>query len=134
MNCHGENIISHNSHFIFSFHIPISHSHFTLRISYFTFYVSLLFVVLLKLKINIFSKAQLKVVALLAGLLLLNYGWVKGVAPLFMRLPFSVKVNALVDAGVKSAVLMAVALVSCYYWHISEEVNQLIRKALRVKC
>lgn len=102
-------------------------------ISYFTFYVCLLLVVLLKLKINIFSKAQLKVVALLAGLLLLNYGWVKWINPLFTGLPFSTTVNALLDAGLKSVVLMAVTLVICYFWHISEDVNGLIRKALHIK-
>ena len=102
-------------------------------ISYFTFYVSLLIVVLLKLKINIFSKAQLKVAALFAGLLLLNYGWVKWIYPLFMGLPFSLKVNTLIDAGVKSVVLMALTLVTCYFWHISEDINNLIRKTLHIK-
>lgn len=102
-------------------------------ISYLTFYVSLLIVVRLKLKINIFSKAQLKVVIVLAGLLLLNYGWMKWIFPLFTNLPFSAKANTLIDAGVKSCILSAITLVSCYYWHISEDVNNLIRKALRVK-
>lgn len=102
-------------------------------ISYFTFYVSLLIVVLLKLKINIFSKAQLKVVALLAGLLLLNYGWVKWIYPLFMGLPFSLKANTLIDAGMKSVVLMVLTLVTCYFWHISEDINNLIRKTLHIK-
>ena len=102
-------------------------------ISYFTFYVSLLVVVMLKLKINIFSKAQLKVLVLIAGLLLLNYGWVKWVYPLFMHLPFSVRANTLIDAGLKSCILSAVTLVACYYWHISEDVNNLIRKTLHIK-
>ena len=102
-------------------------------ISYFTFYVSLLVVVMLKLKINIFSKAQLKVLVLIAGLLLLNYGWVKWVYPLFMHLPFSVRANTLIDAGLKSCILSAVTLVACYYWHVSEDVNNLIRKTLHIK-
>lgn len=102
-------------------------------ISYFTFYVCLLVVVLLKLKINIFSKAQLKVLALLAGLLLLNYGWVKWVNPLFVGLPFSLKADTLIDAGVKSIVLIVVTFVICYFWHISEDVNGLIRKMLHIK-
>ena len=102
-------------------------------ISYFIFYVCLLVLVWMKLNINIFSKAQLKVVALFAGLLLLNFGWVKWINPLFMGLPFPMKADALIDAGVKSCLLLAVTIIVCYYWHISEDVNNLIRKALRIK-
>lgn len=102
-------------------------------LSYLMFYLCLLLVVRVKLDINILSVAQIKVLALVVVLLLLNFGWVKAVAPLFIKLPFSETVNALLDAGVKSVVLMAVTLVICYFWHISEDVNGLIRKALHVK-
>jgi len=102
-------------------------------ISYFTFYACLMVLVWTKLNINIFSKAQLKVLVLLAGLLLLNYGWVKWIYPQFMSLPFSIKADALIDAGAKSCLLLAITIVTCYYWHISEDVNNLIRKALRIK-
>jgi O-antigen/teichoic acid export membrane protein len=101
--------------------------------SYLTFYICLLLVVRIKMDINIFSVAQIKVLVLVAALLLLNFGWVKVLSPLVMRLPFSPTVNALVDAGVKSIVLMAISVGVCYFWHISEEVNRLIRKALRIK-
>ena len=97
------------------------------------FYLCLLLVVRVKLDINILSVAQIKVLALVVVLLLLNFGWVKAVAPLFMKLPFSETINVLVDAGLKSVVLMAVTLVVCYFWHISEDVNGLIRKALHIK-
>lgn len=102
-------------------------------ISYFTFYACLMVLVWTKLNINIFSKAQLKVLVLLAGLLLLNYGWVKWIYPQFMSLPFSIKADALIDAGGKSCLLLAITIVTCYYWHISEDVNNLIRKALHIK-
>ena len=102
--------------------------------SYLTFYLCLLIVVRTKLNINILSKAQLKVIALVAGLLLLNFGWVKGIAPVFMKLPFSQTANAMADAMVKSVLLMGVTFVVCYFWHISEEINQLIRKMLRINC
>jgi hypothetical protein len=92
-----------------------------------------LLVVRVKLDINILSLAQVKVVVLVVALLLLNFGWVKVLFPLFMRLPFTPTVNALVDAGVKSLVLMAVSVGVCYFWHISEELNRLIRKALHIK-
>lgn len=100
-------------------------------ISYLTFYLCLLFVVRIKLNINILSEAQIKVLALIAGLLLLNFGWVKGIFPLFTKLPFSLTANALIDALVKSVFLMVVTVVVCYFWHISEDVNRLIRKMLR---
>jgi O-antigen/teichoic acid export membrane protein len=102
-------------------------------LSYLIFYLCLLLVVRVKLDINILSVAQIKVLALVVVLLLLNFGWVKAVAPLFMKLPFSETINVLVDAGLKSVVLMAVTLVVCYFWHISEDVNGLIRKALHIK-
>ena len=102
-------------------------------LSYLMFYLCLLLVVRVKLDINILSVAQIKVLALVVVLLLLNFGWVKAIAPLFMRLPFSETINVLVDAGLKSVVLMAVTLVVCYFWHISEDVNGLIRKALHIK-
>ena len=102
-------------------------------ISYLIFYLCLLIVVRVKLNINILSTAQLKVIALAAGLLLLNFGWVKGIAPLFMKLPFSMTANALVDAVVKSMLLIVVTVGACYYWHISEDINRLIRKMLRIR-
>ena len=102
-------------------------------ISYLTFYLCLLIVVRTKLNINILSKAQFKVVALVLGLLLLNFGWVKGIAPFFMKLPFSQTTNAMVDAVVKSILLTGVTIVVCYYWHISEDINRLIRKMLRIE-
>ncbi len=102
-------------------------------ISYLTFYLCLLLVVRVKLNINILSAAQLKVIALVAGLLLLNFGWVRIIAPLFMKLPFSITANAIVDATVKSVFLMLVTVVVCYFWHISEDINRLIRKMLRIR-
>jgi O-antigen/teichoic acid export membrane protein len=102
-------------------------------ISYLTFYLCLLLVVRVKLNINILSAAQLKVIALVAGLLLLNFGWVRIIAPLFMKLPFSATANAIVDATVKSVFLMVVTVAVCYFWHISEDINRLIRKMLRIR-
>ncbi|MBR3550397.1 MAG: polysaccharide biosynthesis C-terminal domain-containing protein, partial [Bacteroidales bacterium] len=102
-------------------------------LSYLTFYLCLLLIVRIKMDINILSMAQLKVLALILGLLVLNFGWVKGIAPLFMKLPFSVKANAIVDAVVKSTVLMVASVGICYFWNISDEVNRLVRKMLRIK-
>lgn len=102
-------------------------------LSYLTFYLCLLLLVRIKLNINILSISQLKVAALVAGLALLNKGWCTFLTPAFMKHPFSTTVAALSDAVVKSVFLMAVTAVVCYYWHISEDVNRLIRKTLRIK-
>ncbi len=101
--------------------------------SYLTFYLCLLIVIRIKLDINILSVAQLKVVALIAGLLLLNFGWVKLITPLFMKLPFSMLMDTMADATFKSLVLLVVSVGLSYSWHISEDLNSLVRKVLRIK-
>ncbi len=101
-------------------------------LSYLTFYVCLLLLVRIKLNINILSFGQLKVLVLMAGLLLLNYGWGTILTPVFLKIPVSTIVSTLLDAVVKSVFLMAVTAAVCYYWHVSEDVNRLIRKTLRI--
>ncbi len=101
--------------------------------SYFTFYLCLLLMVRWKMGISIFSKAQLKVAALFVGLFLLNLGWASIVFPLLQKLPFSATANVLIDALLRSAVIMIVAGIICYYWNISEEINKIICKTLRIK-
>ena len=102
-------------------------------VSYLVFYLCLLLVVRIKLNINIFSKSHLKVLVLIGGFLLLNMAWVNLFSPLFQKLPFSQLVSTLSDAVVKSLFLMLATGVVCYYWHISEDINRLNRKALFFK-
>jgi O-antigen/teichoic acid export membrane protein len=102
-------------------------------ISYTAYYIFLLAIVRGKLKVSIFSKPQLKVIALIAFLFLLNFGWQQLLCPLFLQLPVSEKTALITDAVVRSVVLMAIAVVICYYWKISEEINRLIRKTLHIK-
>jgi len=102
-------------------------------LSYIAFYTCLLVLVRVKLNINILSMNQIKVLLLIAGLLLLNFAWVKFLTPLFMQLPFSEMMNIMSDAVVKTLILLVVAVGGCYYWHISEDINRLIRKTLRIK-
>lgn len=102
--------------------------------SYFIYYVCLLFLVRKKMDVNIFSMNQLKIIALMALLCLLNYVWSAGISPLFFHLIQSAKVAAIVDAIIKSTAFMALSVFICYRWHISEEINKLIRtKILRKK-
>lgn len=103
-------------------------------LSYLIYYLSLLFLVRIKLNINIFSVRHLKVVILIASVILLNIGWSMLAFPLFMRF-FSVeKVAILADAIVRTSFLAAVAASICYLWNISDEISHLIRvKVLRKK-
>lgn len=103
-------------------------------ISYFIYYLCLLCLVYVKLNVNIFSKAQLKIISLVFFLFLMNYGWTKWMFPLSSQVFQSAKVAAITDAIVKTAVFMALSVLICYHWHISEEINKLIRtKILRKK-
>ncbi len=102
-------------------------------ISYFAFYLCLLLILRLKLGISIFSRSQLKVIILTAGLVLLNLAWVQILSPLFLKLPFSSTANALSDAIVRSVFLMMAATGVCYFWNISDDINRIIRKVLHIK-
>ena len=102
-------------------------------ISYIFFYVSLLFVVKFKLNIQIFSKAQLKIIALIIILLVSNYTWAHLVSQNLSNLPLNGLYVNIIDAFVKSLLLAAIALTITYKWNISLDVNRLIEKTLRIK-
>jgi len=103
-------------------------------ISYFVYYVCLLWLVHVKLDVNIFSKRQMKVLVLVVVLWLMNFGWANIINPLFLKLIQNVKIAMLSDAVVKTTVLALASVLICYYWTISNEVNHLIRsKILRIK-
>lgn len=102
--------------------------------SYLIFYICLVWLVHYKTTVNIFSKNQLKVIALLVVLFLLNSIWTSVVSPLFFHVIHSEQIAALTDAVVRTMLLMVVSVLICYFWTISEEVNKLIRtKLLRKK-
>lgn len=101
--------------------------------SYSTFYLCLLLMVRWKMGISIFSKAQLKVALLMAGLYLLNIGWTHTIYPLFQKLPFSTTASTLIDAAMRTIVMIVAAGLGCYFWKISEEINRIICKTLKIK-
>ncbi len=100
-------------------------------ISYLVFYLCLIVVVKFKINIGIFSKSHLKVLALMAGLVLLNYLCVSFIQPIFFKLPWSSTIVMFAETIVRSAFLLFVSIIGCYKWNISEEINKIIRKALR---
>jgi peptidoglycan biosynthesis protein MviN/MurJ (putative lipid II flippase) len=71
-----------------------------------------------KLNLHPFSINMLKIFAVIAGILLLNYA-----------LP--TVTNLLIDSLYRTAVLAGLAGVSVYYWRISEDINSVIKSFLR---
>lgn len=102
-------------------------------ISYLVFYCFLLILVKAKLDINIFSMNHLKVLALMAGLVLLNYLCISFFQPFFYKLPCSHTVATFIETIVRSGFIMVVSIIGCYKSNISEEINRIIRKAFRLK-
>lgn len=76
-----------------------------------------------RMKVNVFSFPQLKLVTLIVLLLLLNMAWCHWVAPL---IPLSVVAGAIV----KTAILGSLACFAVYIWKISPSVNEIIDKWL----
>lgn len=100
-------------------------------ISYLLFFISLLFVVYVKLGINIFSIAQLKVAAITAGLWLLNMVFTKSLTPAILNIMDNSLLINIIEAVVRSSVLLLLATFVTYKWNVSNEVNLLINKVLR---
>ena len=94
-------------------------------LAYIVYFTLMLAYVWRKLRVSLFSAGQMKVVAMMALLLLLNAAWRQWVAPLIG--------NILVDAVVKTAVLGGAAALVTYCWRISPTVNNLMDKVLRRK-
>ena len=102
-------------------------------ISYTLFYLLLLVLVKNKLGINILTSAHMKVVLILSGLILLNFLCQNLIGPVFYRLPWSDKVSFFTESIVRSLFLLVVSVFVCYKWKISDEINNIIRKTLRIK-
>lgn len=101
-------------------------------LSYLIFYCCLLILVKAKLNINIFSIAHLKILALMAGLVLLNYLCTKFIQPIFFKLPCSHTAATYIETLVRNAFIMAVSIIGCYKCNISEDINRIIRKVFRL--
>jgi O-antigen/teichoic acid export membrane protein len=83
-----------------------------------------------KLHISPFSLPQLKVVAVIAILLILNAVWVRFLTPIFIKLPLAPIGKGALDRGLCTLLLVAIGMFIVYYWNISESVNEEIRKLL----
>lgn len=102
-------------------------------LAYLLYYVIMLVFMRYLLHINIFSRAQLKVLAVVAGMyaanLLCTVTLTKEVFRLFgMSLPVQIAEGAL-----RTAAIVSLGAAATYYWKISGEVNGLIEKIFRRK-
>ena len=102
-------------------------------ISYTLFYLFLLILVKSKIGINIFSLAHIKIVIILSGLVLLNYLCQSFIGPVFHRLPLSDTATLFAESIIRSLFLLGVSIVVCYKWKVSDEINNIIRKTLKIK-
>jgi hypothetical protein len=102
-------------------------------LSYTLFYLLLLILVKIKLGINILSLAHVKVIVLLIGLVIMNHLCQRYIGPVFFKLPCSEKVAFFAESIVRSLFLLMASIWVCYKWNISDEINRIIRKALRIK-
>lgn len=92
--------------------------------AYLLYYVLLLGYLWWRLKVSVFSPGQLKTVALIVALLLLDWAWSHWLTPAF-------GMPVIVGAVVKTAVLGSLAAAGVYFWRISPTVNGMVTKVLR---
>lgn len=93
--------------------------------SYALYFVLLLGYIGWRLRVNILSWGQLKVVALTGVLWAMNWVWVRFATPLFG----SGMGGVVADAAAKTLLLMAAATGLIYWMKISSEINNIIKKS-----
>ena len=103
-------------------------------VSYLVYYLLLLGIVQWKIKVSLFSFGQIKIVAVLLGLFLLNWLWELGLAPLFAKLPFNEVINIVLNRLTCSVMMLVIGVTAVYKLKISEQVNLIADKAMsRIK-
>lgn len=101
---------------------------FSNMISYFIYFSLLLFVVKVKLNVNVFSKAHLKVLILLIGLYLTNSLLLAINAPIVSKISINPLIINIIEAILRTSVIVVLATFVTYKWKISRDVNVLIYK------
>ena len=94
-------------------------------LAYIVYNIVLLLFIGRRLKVNILSVGQLKMLVIIGVLMLLDWIWNRWVGP---ALPLSV----IAAAVVKTVVLGCFAAIAVYAWRISPTVNEMVRKTLHL--
>ena len=98
-------------------------------LSYLLYFLLLLGYLWWRLKVSLFSAAQMKVLVLMAAGYGLNLLWTHTLTPLITY--HSSPVTLLVDALLKTAVLAALLAVAVYAWRVSPTVNAMVDGKLK---
>lgn len=99
-------------------------------LSYLFFYLLLLGLVRWKTTISIFSWKQAQVILLVVLLFFCDWMWTSFLTPLFLKLPIKELYLQILDAILKSSILLGSGILLTYICKISEEANTLIRNIL----
>lgn len=99
-------------------------------LSYIIYFALLLALVRWKIGTSPFSWQQLKVLIVIGLLFVANILWIDYVYPLFQYLPLKPLISSLIDGAVKTILFGGIVIVGTYFWHISDEVNMLVKKSL----
>ena len=100
-------------------------------LSYLLYFAALLSYLWLRLRVSLFSTAQLKVVALMLAAFGLNMLWTNLLTPVIVQQPSAAPL--LVDALLKTLVLASVLLAAVYAWRVSPTINNIIDKYIKRK-
>lgn len=98
-------------------------------LSYILYFLLLLGYLWWRLKVSLFSAAQLKVLVLMAAGYGLNLLWTHTLTPLITH--HSTLITLLVDALLKTAVLAVLLAVAVYAWRVSPTVNDMVDGKIR---
>lgn len=81
-----------------------------------------------------FDKAQLKIITVFIGILLLNIVWQKWCLPLAEKtLEWNIVILHLADGLIKTTIIFCLATLAIYNWNISPWINEIIRKFIPIK-
>ena len=101
-------------------------------VSYLIYFILLIAFIRWKIGVMPLSKKLLPVVAVILGLFVLNWLWTKALTPLFVK-PFEKPILGLaIDAALKTVIFLAVGLTAIYKMKVSQSVNDLIDKGLKI--
>lgn len=98
-------------------------------LSYILYFLLLLGYLWWRLKVSLFSAAQLKVLVLMAAGYGLNLLWTHTLTPLIIH--HSTLITLLVDALLKTALLAVLLAVAVYAWRVSPTVNDMVDGKIR---
>ena len=99
-------------------------------LSYLVYIVLLLTFLKWKLKITPLSLPLLKILAIVAVMIALSWGWKMTLSPLIFNFSINHTLVLLINAVLKTFLSLGTGLILVYGWHVSEDVNSLARKYL----